>query len=628
MIATGKNYKKISILLADDRPHNVRGLLEGLTAFGLLPKELATKLNLDQLDSKTLSEQNHQILHHDDALVCVDYATFIDDAIDKIKRTRESYDLIISDWYFGEYDSQYKESQIGGIWIILWAQKTNRWNSPVCRLYTGQTDPRRQGIDFKLAREFIKSKYQIDIKEIPKLTAPPREHLANGIREVANNLTNLVHTGDLVVVINYIHSKLSYSSFNNALEDNSFHLLRRDLLNLKEFELTLNNGQIIKLMHLFPTLLGRYLVENDKSEFALLEPQNLESILYGPRILKFNRREERDDKLIELKNLGVVCEPRKEHDGTGDPVYIIEIKSENYDNGILAEITKVFTKALDFTYKVQSFCLNTSGLAKWLHSQSIPLGNEVFDNIRTHSIIPEFKEIKSCFEKTPVELAASLPSLDKQILQMFERLEEKDLKKEREVSPKVIDERLSRLQTQALFEPQSRKMLVPIRHLFRIDLYSYLREILKLKPASGESFVIPDGYEDLDSRDFYWYCHAWLVREGLRIIANNMQGESKSFIILKPKNLTEQSVVRYKLLMRDSGEGLPRIARAFAPGHGYFSKVGSCLQGFCELVVRSKVNGLQAYEYNVFSGVDDVVCPNMKNTGTEFEITITQSRDR
>jgi hypothetical protein len=380
-------------------------------------------------------------------------------------------------------------------------------------------------------------------------------------------------------------------------------------------------------MHLFPTLLGRYLLENGQAQFATMMPKDIESILYGTRILRFERREARDSKIKELQSQGVECEPGKDYDES-DPLYTIEIKSENYESGILSEITKKFTQALGYTFKVQTFYLNEGGLGKWLHSQSIHLGKEVFDSIRRISILPEFDKIMSCFEKTPVELAAGLPSLGEQILKMLEKLEEKDLKKERELPAKDIDERLSRLQSQALFEPQNRKMLVPIRHLFRIDLYSYLTEILKLKPASEESFVIPDGYENMMYRDFYWYCNAWLVREGLRIIANNMQGESKSFIILIPKSLSEQSVVCYKLLMRDSGEGLPRIARAFAPGRGYFSKVGSCLQGFCELVVRSKVDGLDGYEYDVFSGIDDAVCPSMKNAGTEFEITITQSRDR
>jgi hypothetical protein len=624
-----KKLRKIRILYADDRSENVRSLLEGVRAAGLLPRHLAEGIILYQLDLEENIKHNHVILRHAEALVELDYATLMHEAIDKVRDSKEPYDLIVSDWYFGEYDPKFKDSQIGGIWIMLWGQHRHKKYKPICKLYTAQHSDKQKGIDFIWAQDYIKSAFDIKIAEVRKSETADswQQHLEEYLLEVAQSIFPRINKNDLVEVINYISDSLAFNRFNNSVEDNAFESFRKDLLKLNDFDLCLADGKAIKLAHLFPLLLGRYLYEQGESVFATMPHEEIAALLYARR-LKFYERDARNEKIEHLQQAGVECEEFKGHDGSGNPIYGIQVKSGDYYEGPLATITNLFIQSLDYTFKVQTFYLNERGFNKWLHLKNTQLDREAFEAIRSHAVLPEFEKLKLCFERIPVVLQNGLPPLAEQIVGMLKAVEIDAIKKdEKECSEKSLDEKFLRLQRQPLFDPKSKKLLVPLKSLFRINIHDFLANVMQVSPLGANEFA-DNEYEPINSRDLFWYCNAWLVREGIRAIVHNMQGHEKFFIILTPKNFAAKLFVRYKIILRDSGKGLSSVARAFIAGRGHLSTVASFLQGFCELNVRSKMEGEEAIEYDVFSGTMDLPCSKMKRVGTEFEIIFTQRRDR
>ena len=621
---------KIRILYADDRSANVRSLLEGVKAAGLLSEHLKEHLVLYQLDLDENQKHNHELLHHPDCLVELDYATLMSEPIEKVRSGEQTYDLIISDWYYGEYDPDSKDSQIGGIWIMLWGQHRNKEFIPVCKLYTGQLDTeKQQRIDFILAKGYIKTVFGIEVSEIRKseTAASWQQHLEEYLQEVAKNKIQHAKRNDVVAVINHIADRLTFSRFNNSIEDDVFETFRQDLLRLDSFSLRLPGGKSMRLAHLFPLLLGRYLRGEATSAFATMSHKEIAALLFA-QSLYFYKRDARNEKIKNLRQLGVVCEEIKKHDGTGNPLYGIQVKSESYYEGPLATITNLLTQSLDFTFKVQSFYLNESGFYKWLHSRNVQVEREGFGDNRKHTIISEFEKLKSCFDRTPMELNSALQALGDQIAEVLSKLDADDVQQEaKDCSEKSLDEKFARLQRQPLIERKSKKLLLPIENLFRINVHDFLANIGR--PGQISEFEdIDDEYEPIGSRDLYWYCHAWLVREGLRAIVNNMQSHAGFFILLKPRNIAATPFVRYKIILRDNGKGLGSIARAFVAKGGHLASAAKHLQGFCEMMVRSKMEGEEGIEYDVYSETTDEPCLKMGKTGTEFEIIFTQRRDR
>lgn len=621
--------RKIRILYADDRPENVQSLLQGVQAASLLPEDLAEKLILHQLDLDENMQHNHELLRHPEALVEIDYATLMEKAISKVRDSQEPYDLIISDWYFGEYDPDFKDSQIGGIWIMLWGKTRHEKYKPICKLYTAQQTQKQQRIDFVLAKEYIQNAFGIHISEIRKSETADswQDHLETYLIEVAQQILPYVNKTDIVGVINLISDRLAFSRFHNSIQDNAFESFRKKLLSLNDFTLKLTEGKAIKLSHLFPLLIGRYSHYQNQASFAKMSPEEIAALLYARRLI-FLQRDERDEKAERLQQTGIEYEEFKDHDGAGNPLYGIQVKSADYYEGPLTALANLLTQSLDFTFKVQSFYLNERGLGQWLHAHKKPFNQETFNVVRQEIILPDFKKIKPCFDKSPVAQDGELSGFGEQIAKLLKTVTLEDLRREDKDCPeKNLTEKFARLQKQPLFDDNTRKLAVPLKSLFRINVHDFLTEAVELRPLP-KTEIIDDDYEPLEERDLYWYCNAWLIREGIQTIVKNMQSTDKCFIILKPKCFASKSLVRYKIVLRDSGKGLPSLARAFIPERGHLSKVLPLLQGFCELLIRSKIEGEEGIEYDAFFDSMDRPCPQMVKVGTEFVITITQRRDR
>lgn len=624
-----RRQRKLRVLYADDRPENVRSLLQGVQAANILPENEAKKLVLHQLDRDDNMVHNHEILHHAEALVEIEYATLMEKAIEKVRHSAESFDLIISDWYFGEYDPDFKDSQIGGIWIMLWGQSRQGKYKPVCKLYTAQQTQRQQRIDFTLAKQYIQEAFGIEIAEIRKseTAASWQQHLEEYLSEVAKQLLPYIDKSDLVAVINHLSNNLAFNRFHNSVQDKSFETFRKNLLKLNDFGLHLPNGETIAFSHLFPLLMGRYLRQTNSTNFFTMTAEEIAALLYARRLV-YTKRDERDEKLARLRQAGVDCQEFKEHDGGGNPLYGIEVKSADYYEGPLTSVNNLLTQALDYTFKVQSFYLNEQGFSQWLHFATKPAKPGVFEQIRDKIILPDFKKIKACFTKTPAALAEGLPDFSEQIASLLQAMTLEDIKREdKDCGEKNLEEKFMRLQYQALFDEQNRKPLVPLKCLFRLNVYDFLTEVMQLRPLP-KTEVDEAGYEPFEARDFYWYGHAWLVREGLRSIIQSMDGGDKYFIVLKPKALARQSLIQYKIVLRDRSKGLSTIARAFVAGKGHLDKVVSRLQGFCDLEIRSKIEGEEGIAYDAFRDNMDRPCPQKTTAGTEFVLTLIQRRDR
>lgn len=626
---SSKRRRKIRILYADDRPENVRSLLQGVQAANILPEAEAKKLVLHQLDRDDNMAHNHEILHHADALVEIDYATLMEKAIEKVRHSAEPFDLIVSDWYFGEYDPDFKDSQIGGIWIMLWGQSRQGKYKPVCKLYTAQQTQRQQRIDFTLAKQYIQQAFGVEIAEIRKseTAASWQQHLEDYLSEVAKQLLSEVAKSDLVAVINYLSGSLAFNRFHNSVQDKSFETFRWDLLKLNDFELHLPSGETIAFTHLFPLLMGRYLRQTKSTNFFTMPAEEIAALLYARRLV-FTKRDERDEKLERLRQAGVDCQDFKEHDAAGNPLYGIEVKSADYYEGPLTTVNNLLTQALDYTFKVQSFYLNEQGFSQWLHFATKPAKPGVFEQIRDKIILPDFQKIKTCFSKTPVALAGGLPDFSEQISSLLQTMTLEDIKREdKDCGEKNLEEKFLRLQNQVLFDALNKKPLVPVKCLFRLNVHDFLTDVMQLRPLpKTEDF--DEGYEPLEVRDFYWYGHAWLVREGLRAIIQSLAGPDKFFIILKPKNSARQALMQHKIVLRDRSKGLSTIARAFVAGRGHLDKAVSRLQGFCDLEIRSKIEGEEGIAYDAFRDTMDRPCPQKKTEGTEFVLTLIQRRDR
>ena len=631
---TSASPKKIKVLYADDRAENVRSLLQGVQAANVLPEEKARKLILHQLDSDGNMKHNHAILHDPDALIEVDYATLMEKAIAKVRDAAEPYDLIVSDWYFGENDPDYKDSQVGGIWIMLWGQNRREKYKPVCKLYTAkQTQGGQPGDkklpDFTLAKNYIREAFGIEISEIRKseTAASWQQHLEDYLSEVARQILMNVAKRDLVVVINYISSHLAFNRFHNSVQDKTFEAFRQDLQKLNEFVLHLPEGKTITFAHLFPLLIGRYLTPNSRLNFFTMSADEIAALLYARRLV-FSKREERDEKLARLLQTGVDCQEFKEHDAGGNLSYGIELKAADYYEGPLTNVNNLLKQTLDYTFKTQSFYLDEPGFSQWLQLAATQSDSAAFNAMRQKTILLEFNHLKPSFARIPMALDSNLDSFDVQIHTFLQKVESDIIKRdEKECAGKNLDDKYARLSKQKVFDEKTKKLTVPLKCLFRVNVHDFLAETMQLQ-LLPKNEANEEGYEPLEARDFYWYGNAWSMREGVRAIVQAMSSEQRFFIMLKPKDFQRQALVRYKIILSDRGKGLSSIARAFVSGRGHLSKVVPLLQGFCELQIRSKIEGEEGIAYDVFWDTMDQPYPQMTKVGTEFVLTITQRRDR
>lgn len=626
-------YRKISIFYADDLSENVINLLESFQQGGLIweTNEKKKQLILNLPDKKEHYKHNRTVLQSDACLVKLDYSTKIDDSIEKIKNNQGSYDLVICDLYFGDNDKAYEDSKIGGIWPIYWAMHFSKNKKIVCKLYSGKLARVIDHIDYQKAYQFLQEAYQIIVENIEKShdAGSWREHLQEYLSEVRSNIIPEIKLNDRVNFINYLATYFRQEHFNNKKEDGKLGEFKKELLELEKKEFDMIDGRKMRLIHLFPVILGSHFTTNDNHNFINMDNLRLENSLYKRERI-YNSREERNKELERLNKDEIECENFRTFDETGRPLYGIRFPTGKYDFGVISKIEISFIQSLDSTYQIHRFYTRQRGFGYWSStSSSYPHGVDEFNRIRFNTVIPSFEKIRDCFcNSCPVSNKIQEPLAD-QIEHAIRNVDESHFWDRKKYDEQKIEHGFRKLENHKLFNVQTKKAILPLTALFRINIPDFLKTVLQFR--EGDNYV---QYEDEEFRRikdyrFYWYCNACAVREGLKDIKKNMQGDKFEFYLLETKCNECKELIKYKIILRDFGRGIPSIARFLYSNEEHHPfKFMRFLKGFCQLTIRSKMNDFEGISFDAFTGKDDVRCPQIKKTGTEFEIIFTQGRQR
>ena len=161
-----------------------------------------------------------------------------------------------------------------------------------------------------------------------------------------------------------------------------------------------------------------------------------------------------------------------------------------------------------------------------------------------------------------------------------------------------------------------------------LNVTDFFKTVLQLKEDEDYSKYEDDEFQRFRGPNLYWYCNTYQVRRGLKAIKANLTGDNIKFCFLKSKDQDNKTIVRYKLIFRDFGKGIPSIVRKFFSTSPHYCQFDQFLKGYCQIIIRSKMDNFEGISYDVLTGTDDVPCPNIKDTGTEFEIMFTQGRER
>lgn len=627
------NYRKFEVFFADDMSQNVQNLLDAIQRSGLIMETEGEKegesviLNLP--DNEEHYAHNAKLLQGDKCLIKLDYSTMINDSIKKVKMKNGGYDLVVCDLYFGDNDQEYAESKIGGIWPLYWAMHLAKGRKVVCKLYSGQLTTVVNHIDYKRAFEFLQEAHHITIQEVEKSQDANswREHLQNYFEDVRKNVITDIELDDRVNFINYLTAHLRHEHFNNNVVKNKFNDFKNDVLALEEITFNLVDRRKMKLVHLFPMVLGSHFATNDNRSFRNMNENDLERTLYKNE-LTFNTREKRDQELTRLRSEGIECKDFRRHDETGRPVYGIQFTRGKYDVGIISYIENSFIQSLDSTFQIHKFYTSQKGFGYWSStSPNSPLGHQEFDRIRQENIIPSFEKIRNCFRMSCPKSSKFGEPLAEQIELALKNISESHFWKPFPEEQK-LDHFFRKLEKQTLFNEETRDAIIPTTALFRVNVLSLLKTTLNFREGSNYADYENDEYQRLEISKFYWYCNAYLVRKGLRDIAENMQGEEKVFYLLETRYKECKALIKYKIVLRDFGRGIPSIIRKFGSTNDKNFVFDQCLRGFCELTIRSKMANFEGIKFDVFHGQDELPCPQIKETGTEFEILFTQGRER
>lgn len=612
-------YRKIKIFYADDLSKNVRHLLEAVQLAGLIEPDLRLKLNLP--DQKSHQDYNLLILQSEHCLVDLDYATEIDKAITKIKDAKGKYDLLICDLYFGENDEKYKDSKIGGIWPILWALHLSRERKVVCKLYSGQLAAVVDHIDFQKAHEFLEDAYRITVQQVGKSEDARSwlEYLQDYLTEVQVNIIPEIKLNDRVDVINYLSARLHLEHYENKAEDGILDAFRNDLLELGKMELKLVDGQLIKLIHLFPMNLGCHFISQDERNFARMDFKRIRKTLYQ-REAVYNSIEERDIELDRLQKENIDCEDFRNYDETGRPVYGIRFTKSNYDIGLISQIENSFLQSLDLTYQIHQFYYQSQGLREWSSSSALnPLGVEKFNRIRKEIIIPGFQRIRAGFQGEYFLILAE------QIETAIKSVEEKCFWKK--IDEQKLEHGFQKIKMEPIYNETTNDTLVPLQTLFRVNVPEFFRNVLHIKEGSDYAPYENEVFQRQRNKAFYWCCNAFAVREGLKDIVSILNREKIEYYLLESRENEGKSLVKYKIVLRDYSNGIPSIIRFLDRRKKEIGFV-QLLKGFCELRMHTKLNGYEATAFDVYHGADERPFPKMVAPGVEFEIMFTQGRNR
>ena len=624
------SYRKINIFYADDLSENVRNLLEGIQQAGLISKTKKKRISLilNLPDKKEHYQSNMRILKSENCLINLDYSTKIEDSIAKIKNYNEGFDLIISDLYFGDHDHDFRLSKIGGIWIMFWAMHLAKERKAVCKLYSGQLATVVEHIDFQKAKEFLEKAYFITIEEIEKSKDARswREYLQQYLEQVRNNIMSEIEMNDRIDFINYLASHLRREHFNNLLVDGKLNEFKRRLLDLEKKEFCLVNRQKMKVIHLFPIILGSHYTTNDHHNFQNMSADMLERILYKNE-LTFSSREKRNIESKKLIYEGIKFEEFRKHDETSRPVYGIRFLDKSYDIGLISHIENSFINSLDFPYQIHNFFTNQRGFGFWSNSTpSSKIGKTEFDKMRKNFIIPSFEKIHTCFNnRVPIDKEDG-EKLSDQIIKSFQNIKENYfwIKK---INEQTVEHKFLKFETRSFYDETTKSTVVPLQYLFRLNVVDFLKIVLGFKEGKNYSQYEDEEFVRITRNKFYWYGNAYVVRMGLKDLKNNMYSNKPFFYLLESRAKEGKALIKYKIILKDLDNGLPSIARQFQPEEEKVYRFDEFLKGFCQIIIRSKMKDFNGICYHVFTSKKDISDTHIKDVGTEFEIQFTQGRE-
>ncbi len=623
------DYRKISVFYADDRAENVEDLLLDLQESGILipSSNDNEQLSTSQCDSDEIYNHNHRILNSDQCLISLDYSTRIQDSIAKIISNPVGFDLVICDLYFGEADREFKDSKIGGMWIILWAKHQAKDKKIVCKIYTGQLQKVKEHIDFLIAQKFIESEYKIEVEQVGKLQDSRCWHdsLSDYFVEVRQNIIPDIDIDDRIKFINLISSSFKHEIFQNYIEENRFEDFRKKLVLLKEFEFNFKDNYKMKLVHLFPYLIGRRFLIDDKDNFLTLNQQDLENELYRQEF-EFQNKESAYQKSQELNEDNIENEVIKTHDLIGNPVYIIKVSSPKHHESIFTRLETPFIESLDYTYQIYRFYTRPSGFGYWSDpSQASPMGSKEFDRIRHSHILKDFDMIKDYFDDS---LNTSDQTLGDQIKSVLLKIEATHFTKKRNLQEKQLQDKFTKLPKTGLYKSEMNDTTIPLSDLFRINISEFIKRTLSIQGGKDYQYFENDDFVRVKNATIYWYCNAYRVREGLKEIRSFLKDQELTFYLLETRDKHHKAIIQHRIIIEGNGRGLPSIARLFTSIDGQKLTFDQKLQNFCKLVIYSKMQDFKGISYNVYTDKDDVLCPELTEKGTRFEITIAQGREK
>lgn len=626
-------YRKINIFYADDLAENIINLLDGLKSSGLFlfsPRDIMTQLKTTRVDSNDVYDHNKNLLNSDRCLINLDYSTRINDSIDKIRINSQGFDLVICDLYFGEGDKEFKDSKIGGMWIILWAKQRAKTSKIVCKLYSGQADLVSGHIDFKKAEDFLLREHFVKVEQVQKFRDPSswREQLAHYLTEVSANIISDIEMDDRINFLNLLSQSFKCSTFNNLKEKDNIKEFRNKFGQLENYEFNLIDGRKIKLTNLFPILIGKRFLINDKDNFNNLDEQELENILYTNE-LEFKSKEAREKKIKDLQQKGIAFNLIKKHDMGGNPIYGLKMVSEEYNEGLIAKLERQFINSLDSTYQIYNFFHQQKGFGIWSRSSAAnPMTTDEFNKIRNEAILPFFARIKDCFKEFSPVLEHKAAFLDDQIETAIRLVDETEFSAKRALDEQKLEHGFLKLEKEPLFDQKSKHTIIPLKSMFRINIIDFLKSVLNLQEGVDYSNYEDTIFQKIKTPPFYWYCNAYRVRKGLKEIKKNMEGDHQVFYLLESTKTEKNPLIQYKIILKDFGKGIPSIARKFSSIDKSRFLFDQYLKGFCQLTIRSKMAGFEGISLNVFTGKDDIPCAKIKKQGTEFEIQFTQGKER
>jgi len=624
-----QNHRKIKIFYSDDRSDNVKSLLDAIQNSNIIYSRSDSSSNqLKTFLPENNYNYNKAILDSDDCLINLDYSTKIDGSIEKLRTDKNNYDLVICDLFYGEFDKKYAKSSVGGIWIIFWAMHLTKNKRIVCKLYTGQLEKVRNEIDYIKAIEFTRDAYGVEIDVIDKSHDAKswREHLVNYLSDVRKNIIPEIKFESRIDFLNYISTHLKYDTFHNFKEANRLDEFYKYLSEIETIFFPLDDGRVIKLIHLFPFLLGSHFTTDDTENFKNMSHDQLQNCLYKQKFF-YENRGEREAELEKYQIEEIECKAIREFDETNRPIYGIKFKPGNSKLDIISQIENSFIESLDWTYKIHNFFTRHHGFGYWMNTTpTSPYGDDKYNSIRTDSIIPAFLEIKECF-RIPTSKDNINKKLADQIELSIRNVSEQQMWEWKKYKEQNIEHGFKKLENRNLIDEQNGEIILTLASLFRINISNFLRKVLKIKEGNDYSTVTKNGFSKIGDNKFNWYCNAWLIREGLKYIFNEIMDSetNKEFFLLEEG--TEKSFIKYKIILRDYDQGIPSIVRKYYNDTQIRCNFEHYFMDFCQFTIRSKVKGYPGTALALFTNRDEIECDDMTTTGTEYEMMFTQRRE-